>query len=56
MVVDRKHAGDHGPSFWDVIYGGVVHMSLILFLLLLGKRTKLRKVTRLIVVEAWSSY
>jgi hypothetical protein len=56
MVVDKKHIGYHGLSFWDVINGGVVHASLILVLLFLGKRTKLHKVTRLITVETWSSY
>jgi hypothetical protein len=34
----------------------VVHTSLILVMLLLGKRTKLHKVPRLVVVQAQSSY
>jgi hypothetical protein len=51
MIVDRKHTDCHGLSFQDVINGGVVHMSLVLILLLLGIGAKLRKVPRLIAVE-----
>jgi hypothetical protein len=56
VVVDRKHTSCHRLSFWNVIYGGVVHTSLILFLLFLGKRTKLCKMTKLVAVEAQFSY
>jgi hypothetical protein len=55
MVVDRKHTNCHRFSLWDVINGGVVHTTLVLILLFLGKRTKLRKVTRLIAVKTRSS-
>jgi hypothetical protein len=56
MIIDRKHTGCHGLSFRNVIYGGVVHTSLILVLLPFGKWAKLRKVPRLVAVETWSSY
>jgi hypothetical protein len=56
MIVDRKHTGYHGLSFWDVINGGVVHTSLILILLLLGIGAKLHKVPRLVAVEPRPPY
>jgi hypothetical protein len=54
MIIDRKHTGCHGLSFWDVLNGGVVHMGLILSLLLLRIGAKLRKVPRLVAVETRS--
>jgi hypothetical protein len=56
MIVDRKHTSCHRFSFWDVINGGVVDMSLILRLLLIGIGAKLRKVPRLVAVETRSLY